>query len=402
MSQRTSKRFEAATKGPHSPDVSLGRNGGAVKAPRPRGEGLGVRATRKLFYTLSLLLCLVQPTPAQTIESIQGGSAFIQQADGSYRIGVKDDPIGPREALFPTLRAQVAVRCPNNRVNRAISGQLSGPRVLCPDVRAQRNNRYENDTLSLHNGFLPYVARVTGDSPMLYWSALEAAGGYRVSLHPRAAGELPEAVWQAETTATRLVYDGPVLDPLLNYALVVEPARSQTDALCGEGEVGLTRWRQGACFRSHLRWLGAEDAAQLAAEVAELSEMLPAADGLALALAYRYEAAEVPMGVIQQLEPFVTMETAPAAAHLLLASAYIEIGLFDEAEQSYRQARQQATLSRDFHTRLNAKLGLANVAAWQMQPEQATRYLWSALWDVSYVQDSARADVLVQLIQKLE
>ncbi|MEL6325310.1 MAG: hypothetical protein AAFQ61_00165 [Cyanobacteria bacterium J06626_23] len=371
-----------------------------VKAPLPRGEGFGVRATRKLCYALGFLLGLTLPAAAQTIESIQGGSAFIQQADGSYRFGGNGSTIGPREALFPTLRAQVAVRCPNNRVNRAISGQLSGPRVLCPDVRAQSNNRYENDTLALNNGTFPYAARVIGDSPMLYWSAL--AVDHRVSLHPLAAAGLLDPVWQTETTETRLIYDGPELDPAITYALVVEPASSRADTLCGEGEVGLTRWRQGTCFRSHLRWLGAEDAERLAAEVAELSEMLPAADGLALALAYRYEAAEVPIGVIGQLEPFVTTESAPAAAHLLLASAYIELGLFDQAEQSYRQARQQATLSRDFHTRLNAKLGLANVAAWQMQPELATRYLWSALWDVSYVKNSARADVIVQLIQKLE
>ena len=83
----------------------------------------------------------------------------------------------------------------------------------------------------------------------------------------------------------------------------------------------------------------------------------------------------------------------------LLGDSYLRAGWIEAAQGAFMDAERIASRAGDFETRLAARLGLAKVAVWRMQP--AADYLCGALRDASYGEDLEQADTIVQLIRKL-
>ena len=373
-----------------------------------------MRSCNQIFISLSMAMAgLVYTADVAAalpwVERLQGGGAVIQNAEGTnFRGASEGDRIGLDEAVLPSPETRMLVRCPNNTRRRATPGRLSGIGIICPDVDVVRRSRNENDLLLLSRGVFPYGLRVVDGAPTLGWPELTGVERYQVSVYRIERDELIERLWQAETAATRLDYDGPPLELGNAYGLIVEPVTADpSEQLCGEGRAeqagsGLARWRRGDCYRAEIQRLEPEEAGRLTETVAALE-----ATGLdevtgALALAYRYGELGVYGRAIGLVEPLAARGDQPAAVYQLLGDSYLRSGWFEQAETAYEAAQRLATRSGDYRTRLEAKLGLAKVAAWRIQSEQAVEYLWSALRDVSYVRDSAQADVIVQWLNKLE
>lgn len=343
------------------------------------------------------------------VERLEGGGAVIQNSEGtSFREVHLDDLIGLDEAVLPSPQTRLLVRCPNNTRRRVIPGRWSGIGLICPDLGVVRRSRNENDLLLLNSGVFPYVLRVAEQSPTLSWPELLGVGRYQVSVYRLEQDELGDRLWQTETAATRIDYGGPPLELGRSYGLIVEPVTTDPpEQRCGEGVTeqaasGVARWRRGDCFRADLRRLDPEPVEQLTAAAAALeATVVDEVTGL-LALAYRYAESGGYGDVIGLVEPLAARGEQSAAVYQLLGDGYLRSGWFEQAQAAYEAAQRLATESGDYRTRLEAKLGLAKVAAWRMQSEQAVDYLWSALGDVSYVRDPAQADVIVQWLNRLQ
>ena len=353
------------------------------------------------------------PVHADTvrIEQIAGGNAYVQLSGSSgYRFASEEDVLGVGDALLPGPNTQVTVRCPNGNFSPLVPGRLSGIRVFCPDVQSITRFRGENDLLALNRGDFPYRVRVLAAQPTLRWPELPDADGYRVRVfeqHPTDGLTTPP--WESETDTTAIAYAGPALRPEVDHVLVVESlagesAEADAAVPCGEAEAAETGnpWRSGECFRVRVSRLDAAAAAALTADVAAIEAESDDAAAQALALAYRYEAAGMYWQAIAELERLMAQGEQPSAVHQLLGEAYLQAGWIERARAAYESAHRLALAEGASWTQLEASLGLAKVAAWRMQPQAAAGYLWTALGEVSQVQDWDQADVIVQWLGRLD
>ena len=358
------------------------------------------------------------------VERLEGGSAAIQNSgDTSYRPASVGAQIGLDEAVLPSPRARMVVRCPNNTRRRVVPGRISGIGLICPNLSIARRSRGENEVLALNNGTFPYVLQVLDERPTLAWPGLseEFSDGeglqtvqraaqmpsagfdemsqpslqtYRVSVYRVEQTQL-EPIWQIETLENSIEYDGPPLEPGETYSLIADTTDAET--LCGEGNTGLQRWRLGECFRMNFQRLDTD----VTLGEASLNAGALDAETRVLALAYAYRGAGAYGQVLKLIAPLVGAGDQPAAVYELWADSYWRLGWVDEAKAAFERAERVATRDGDFQTRLAAKLGLVEIAAWQMQSETAVDYLWEALRDASYEQDQDQANVILQLIRKL-
>ena len=353
------------------------------------------------------------PVHADTvhIEQIEGGNAYVQfRGSSGYRFASEADVLGVGDALLPGPNTQVTVRCPNGNFSPLVPGRLSGIRVFCPDVQSIRRFRRKNDLLALNRGDFPYKVQVLAAQPTLRWPELPAAEGYRVRVfEPNSSAELATLRWESETDATAIAYAGPALRPEGDYVLVVESLSGESAAAdsavpCGEAEETETvnPWRSGECFRVSMSWLEAEAEAALTADIAAIEAESGDAAAQALALAYRYEAAGMHWQAIAELEQLMAQGEQPSAVHQLLGEAYLQAGWIESAQAAYESAHRLALAEGARWPQLEASLGLAKVAAWRMQPQAAAGYLWTALGEVSQVQDLGQADVIVQWLRRLD
>ncbi|MGF1515038.1 MAG: tetratricopeptide repeat protein [Elainellaceae cyanobacterium] len=335
-----------------------------------------------------------------TVERIRGGPVLIQRGvNGPYEVADEGDIFGPQDALLVmSTGVRVEVRCPNNSRGRPpVAGAPSGARVVCPDVRAARRSRDENDFLALNRGDFPYVTRLIASPRELRWpgfgtknigAAESGAAAYRVAIQSPDG----ETLWQTESRATRVAYDGPALLPGETYALVV--TAGDEEPVC-EDEAR----RQLACFWTALALLD-DDAL---AELGSLEDQFGDTDdgSIAIALAYRYEALGLYWRVMDGLGPLVRREQA-AGVYGLLGEVYLRSGWVAEAEEFYERSLRLAEDAGDGETRLAALVGLAKVAAWRWEPAVAAGYLWRSLGVAGERRDLARADVIVQWLRRLD
>ena len=114
-----------------------------------------------LTLVLSILSLGVMANTAMAlpwVERLEGGSAAIQNSgDTSYRPASVGAQIGLDEAVLPSPRARMVVRCPNNTRSRVVPGRISGIGLICPNLGIARRSRGENEVLALNNGTFPYV-----------------------------------------------------------------------------------------------------------------------------------------------------------------------------------------------------------------------------------------------------
>ena len=266
----------------------LGEDGGSVSSSK--------------FWLIVVLSCLSLGFTANTalalpwIERLEGGSAAIQNSgDTSYRPASVGARIGLDEAVLPSPRTRMVVRCPNNTRSSVVPGRISGIGLICPDLGIIRRSRGEDDVLALNRGDFPYELRVIEELPLLAWPELfsdresqvvplssllegevpQAEGArplaldaepplsvpllkgdtnaqanspaYQVSVH-RSEPDGLQQIWQSEASLTGVQYDGPPLEDGISYSLIVETEAA--DSLCGEGDPGGERWRLGRCFRN--------------------------------------------------------------------------------------------------------------------------------------------------------
>lgn len=324
---------------------------------RNRRKTVAKTAMKITASTLMVALGLVGLASAAaalpTIERLQGGTAWIRASDGGYRNAAAGDVVGLGEAVLLSARSRLVVRCPDNTRRRVTPGRLSGVGIICPTLEVARRSRDENDLLLLSGGRFPYVVRMVGDVAAQEWAG-DRCGPENT---PAAAGD---------STAERLVN----------------------------------------CAQVEILPLTEDAATELAMGIEAIEASGLATDTQSLALAYRYAASGVHGDVVNLLEPLLALPmasaTQPAAVYQLLADSYLQLGWVALAQQMYGQAEQLAVRSGDYETRLVANLGLAKVAAWRLQPEQAVDYLWAALRDVGYVRDREHADMILQWLGKLE
>ena len=294
----------------------------------------------------------------------------------------------------------MVVRCPNNTRSNVVPGQLSNIGLICPDLGITKRSRNENDVLLLNSGVFPYELRITDDRPTLIWPAMAGVETYQVSLYQSNTDGL-EKLWQGETAANSVEYDGPPLSVDVAYSVIVES--QVVDMPCGEAESDVDRWRLGGCFRANLQRLDAEEDMALTQALASVEAADFGDDEIrSLALAYAYREAGAYDQVIGLVAPLLEAGEQPAAVYELLADSYLRAGWIDQAQTAFADAERLATLDGNFQTRLAARLGLVKVMAWRMQAEVAVDYLWAAMRDVSYRQDQEQADVILQWIGKLE
>jgi len=335
------------------------------------------------------------------IERIRRGSVLIQRdGNGLYDLAREGDTLNPQDmVLVPGAGTRVDIRCPNNSWGRPpVRGGLSGVQVICPDVGTARRSRNDNDVLLLSTGVFPYGLSLMESPGQLRWPPLAGASTYEVALYRQDQQDLGPLLWQTEATGTTVAYDGPPLAVKETYVLVVTPASAAQDQGCG---ATLERWRRGQCYQITMTLLQPDAIASLQALSTTLETAAIDDAAAALALAYSYAADDLHWRTIDVLEPLITNSEQPAAVYQLLATAYLQAGWINQAQQTYTQAQQLAAMSGDRSTHLQATLGLAKVAAWQLDSAATKDHLWRALATVSDSQDLDQADNIVQWLRKL-
>ena len=353
------------------------------------------------------MLVLPQSALAQSlpwVERLEGGSGSIQNSgDSSYRPARVGTRIRLDEAVLPGPRTRMVVRCPNNTRSRAVPGRRSGIGLVCPDVKTVRRSRGDNDILDLRRGSFPYEPGIASAQPTFVWPSLAGAQFYRVELYRRGDGTT-EQLWWTEVSTQTVSYNGPELEPGQSYSLVVIP---------GGAEAGcdLADRRQGRCVQSNFRRLTTAENEALALATAAVEDIPGEEKTLALAYAYGNITVPQPDGparsvtgdvwaVLDLLAP-LEAENQPPAVSALLGESYLRAGWFDQAREAFAAAEYEATLTGDYRTRLEARLGLAKVALWQQREDQAESHVWSALGDASALEDWDQANILLQLLRKL-
>lgn len=366
--------------------------------------------SRKLVILLmtALISCLGDVSFAQAlprIENLRGSAAIRSAQNGAYRRAAVGDRIGIGEALLPSPLSRVLVRCPNNTRRRATPGRLSGVTLICPDVTVTQRSRDESVLLILNAGRFPYVENVIELSEF-QWPTLPGTERYHASLYRLEQDSPVEQIWEIETVDTSVIYDGPTLDSDTIYSLVVESSNDEkTETTCGFGRAesdDVTRSRKGLCYRLSLQKLPTVEVERLDESIAATNSSGLDEITQTLANAYRYSEANAYSEVVRLLLPLLENDEQIAALHQLLADSYLHLGWIEEAKAEYEVLESLAFSTGDYTSRLDARVGLANIAAWQMQPDLSVDYLWLALWDASYERDRARADNIVQWLIKLE
>lgn len=351
--------------------------------------------------------------PAQAdlpvIEQIVRGTVLIERAaTGRYVRARVGDTLGQQDAvLLRGERSRLDVRCPNNRLGRSpVRDVLSGIQAICPDVITVRRSRDEDEFLALLRGDFPYVTGVPDGPVVLRWPEMAGAeAGYRVAVYRQVRGELTEQLWATTVAEERVTYAGPALVAGETYGLVVEPG-AVGEPLCGERDLvdnaGLERWRSQRCFRTSLQPLTAATMADLQALQENLADLAVDEETAALALAHRYGAAGLYGPAMDLLEPLVAEGMVSASVYRLLGETYLRAGWMDAAAMAHGRALRLSPLGGDRQTPLAAAMGLAKVAAWQGDQPRAADYLWRALGESSRLRDGEQADVIVQLLRKLD
>jgi hypothetical protein len=343
------------------------------------------------------------------IERIVRGTVLIERAaTGRYERAQVGDTLGQQDAvLLRGERSRLDVRCPNNRLGRSpVRDVLSGIQAICPDVTTVRRSRDEDEFLALLRGDFPYVTGVPDGPVVLRWPEMAGAeAGYRVAVYRQVRGELTEQLWATTVAEEWVAYGGPALVAGETYGLVVEPGAAG-EPLCGKrdgaGDAGLERWRSQQCLRTPIQLLTAELSPDLQALQENLADLAVDEETAALALAHRYGAAGLYWPMMDLLEPLVAGETALASGYRLLGDAYLQAGWMDAAAVAYGRALRMSTVGADRQTPLAAAMGLAKVAAWQGDQPRAADYLWRALGESSRLRDGEQADLIVQLLRKLD
>lgn len=343
------------------------------------------------------------------IVRIRGGGLYIQRGiNGLVEVARENDVIGLDDALLvPGSGTRVEVRCPNNRPGRSpVRGSPSGVRVICPELRGGRSSRDENEFLALLRGDFPYVTGVLDGPVVLRWPEMAGAeAGYRVAVYVQVQGELTELLWETTVAEARVAYGGPALVTGETYGLVVEPGAAG-EPLCGKrdgaADAGLERWRSQRCFRTPIQLLTAETAADLQELQENLSDLAVDEEIATLALTHRYGAAGLYWPMMDLLEPLVEKEGTSASGYRLLGDTYLQAGWIEAAAAAYERALRLSTVGADRQTPMAAAMGLAKVSAWQGDRPRAAGYLWRALEESSRLRDRELADVIVQLLRRLD
>ncbi|MGK7875303.1 MAG: hypothetical protein AB4426_18990 [Xenococcaceae cyanobacterium] len=346
------------------------------------------------FFTfLALTLAaIVVPTVAHAsvnrIVELQGEVSIKKKNGAQYRPASVGTTLEFGDLLWPQSGAVVMIRCADGKLKRALSGVESGLKAICPGSRYSRDPREENIFLLLLTSQFIYETQFLEDKPLLRWQPIQAATRYRVRV--MAADEV---VWEEEVSGTEVRYGGSMLQPGVDYQLVVEAVDGQ-----GTGQV----------YQLGFKRLNGAQVQAVQAEVAQIKGEYVGEEAKALMLADFYrevgesdEEEDEPgllMAAIAVLEALVEKGNQTPVVRSLLGDLYLRTGMLGLAEIRYLEAVELAGNNEELAA---IQAGLAHVYAAMGNLAESKRWLSRAKDGYVIFGNTDRAGVVDQWLQKL-
>lgn len=286
------------------------------------------------------------------------------------------------DLLRPSAEASVWVRCGNGTTPRVPSGRPSGLRAICPQSNRSGDPRPDYDIfLLLLTERFPYGTVVAEVQPLLRWPSVMAATGYRVRVM---AGE--RELWQTQTSAPEVRYEGEPLEAGADYRLEVEAVGTAAQP-----------------YSLAVRVLEAAEAAQLQAQRADIQGQALSEAAKARLLADEYwRYGGLAWEVMATLEPWVAAGSETVVMHRWLADAYLQVGWHEAARERYAVALDLAAARRNAVEEVEAMSGLAHVAAATGQLDEVQEWLQRAREGYAALGDAENLDLVEQWSHKLE
>ena len=349
-------------------------------------------------FLLLASLALVPQTSAlaDQIIDIQGGAMLRRENKAKAEAAAVGMELHYGDWLSPTSGSVVWVQCLNNTISQV--RLPSGLGNICSDSAARRfhvRGRGEDDFLAFLNQRFIYATQFLDPKPQLRWNPVAEGTQYKVQIFTAPGSQDP--IWETNTDQSQVVYDGPSLKPGQHYRLVVQTRENNQDK---------------TLVRLVFSLLIPESAQNLQTQVSQLAKEGLSKEGMALSVVNLYQETAQPntdppegVGLVMESLPIlqeVTSQNSQIPYHYrLLGDLSLQVGLLDQAKNSYQQVFKLTEDSSDVANRAAAQVGLANIAAAMGDLPSAETYLKQALMNYSSLEKVERVSLIEEWLAKL-
>lgn len=256
-----------------------------------------------------------------------------------------------------TLGTTITFQHNQNLVNEACPDPLQSIVKAIEKLVGIRGGR--NQSLFLLS---PRNSVITDTRPIFTWQPVAGANGYRLTLTPS-----EDESWSIETADTSLPY------PADKPSLVADGLTNIVELTV------LTDTSEAIVDKTKLIVLAESEQAELTQAEAEIRALPLDESTQRFFLVQLYRQRKMWSAALEQLIPLAQAQNPPSATlWQQIGDLYMEVELYTQAEQSYRQALAAAEANEDLSGQAAAQFGLARTALAFDETEKALKYLGDA------------------------
>ncbi|WP_251961029.1 tetratricopeptide repeat protein [Nostoc commune] len=337
------------------------------------------RISRLMLWTLSGValglsaLNIVAISQAASVQSdflpsflndVNGKVEYRRATWKKYQLAQRNIELYPGDMLKLGQGAIARIKCANGRYWRVPDNGESGLNNGCQPVPVKNKPPFGvrgGDDPTLPFIISPRSTQLLTDKPTLRWNVVVGAKRYTASVVDQRVGK--GEVWKTETTSNQVVYNGPLLEPGVDYLLSVKTDNGKSsDKEIEQGAVGIG-----------FRVLNRDKSQQVQTELAEIDKEFTG-ETKELAIAQLYILSDLRAEAIEKLEALTSKKSQTSTIYRSLGDLYRQIRLNRLAEDRYLKAVQDGKKLGDLETIVLSQTGLAEIYASRRNWDEAIRW----------------------------